>query len=760
MMECLSPAGNRESLERAVAAGADAVYLGCTRFSARAHAGNFDDAELTDALRFCHLHGVRVHVTVNTLVKDTELADVYDLLRFLSESRVDAVLVQDLGILRMIRHCFPGLNVHASTQMSLHNASGARWAASVGIRRVVLARECSLEEIRLAAQTGVEIEVFGHGAQCVCVSGQCLFSSMVGGRSGNRGTCAQPCRMQYRLRGEEKAWLSPRDVCLRDDLPAIAGAGAVSVKLEGRLKRPEYVATVTSSYRRGIDSLAAGRFVPSSPDEKQSLLQIFQRGGFMRGYAMGCEDAGVIDPERVNHGGVPIGSVARSDGRFARLAVTLPLHNGDQLRIETSRGDYETLYAGPEVTSGGEAVLRLRPEDGRKVRPGDRCVRLTDSLQIQQAMEIPLPRISVDLALRAVPDEPLTLTASDGERSVTVTGEPVQPARQRPLTADDAVQQLTKTGGTAFTVRHCSVVTDQAFVPVSRLNAIRRDVLDALAEARILDRSPDTQAFYPEDECILPDRAIPSAVIVRNASQLAGMPDRMRVIWQPETYTEDALTDGLPEFPDDLWLQLPVVCEEDTLQMLSRFVADHRDRIAGVVLGSVGQLGIPWNVPFAAGTGIPVMNRRAAQFLFEQGCAFVTASQELNREELRILMAGRPPILVPSYGRAQLMLLHHCPARTALGLTTGHADCRICDQRHPESLIGLTLTDRRGTEYPLQRCRLPEGCRVSLLNALPTDIRSDAAREGWEQLWTLTDETDCHHFPDHVTSAHWRRGVE
>ncbi|MBR4711951.1 MAG: U32 family peptidase [Clostridia bacterium] len=760
MIEILAPAGNPDALERAAAAGADAVYLGCTRFSARAHAGNFNEEELIAAVRFCHLRGMKVHVTVNTLVLDDELADVCGLLEFLAAAHADAVLVQDLGILRMVRRRWPGLAVHASTQMSLHNASGARWARSVGIRRVVLARECPLSEIRLAAETGVEVEVFGHGAQCVSVSGQCLFSSMVGGRSGNRGACAQPCRMQYRCRGEEGAWLSPRDVCLRDDLPALAGAGACSVKLEGRLKRPEYVATVTASYRRAADSLADGSFRPADEDERRGLLQIFQRGGFMRGYAMGCEDAAVIDPSRVNHGGVPVGEVTRADGRFARLRVRLPLHDGDQLRVETGRGDYETLYAGPEVPAGGEALLRLRPEDGRQVHAGDPCVRLTDSEQLRQAMAIPMPAIPADFALTAVPGEKLRLTVTDGEVTAEALGDTVQEARQRALTADAARQQLSRTGGTAFVMRACAVDTHDAFVPVSALNALRRDALDALAEARIRAHDPAPAGSFPADDCVLPSSPVPSAVIVRCAAQLAGAPADMRVIWEPEVYTEDALRGGLRDMPAGTWLQLPVVCEEATLRMLARFAEDHRDVLGGVVLGSVGQLGIRWPAFFAAGAGIPVMNRRAAQFLFEQGCAFVTASPEMNREQLVILMAGDPPILVPAYGRTRLMLLHHCPARTRLGLTEGHSACRMCEQRHPDSLRGMTLTDRRGTSYPLMRTRLPEGCRVSLYNALPTDLRRETARYAWPQLWTLTDEPDCRRFPEETTSAHWRRGVE
>ena len=202
-MENLAPAGNRAALERADAAGADAVYLGYAAFSARAGAGNFDREELAEAIRYAHLRHMRVYVTVNTLIKDGELADVLEVLRLLCRLQADGVLVQDLGVLRLARACFPGLAVHASTQMAIHNRQGVRWCAGKGIRRVVLARECSLEEIRQCCAAGAEIEVFGHGAQCVSVSGMCLFSSMVGDRSGNRGRCAQPCRMTYDFRGRE-----------------------------------------------------------------------------------------------------------------------------------------------------------------------------------------------------------------------------------------------------------------------------------------------------------------------------------------------------------------------------------------------------------------------------------------------------------------------------------------------------------------------------------------------------------------------------
>ena len=760
-MELLSPAGSRESLERAVAAGADAVYLGCTVFSARASAGNFTPDELREAVKLCHLHGVRVYVTVNTLIKDHELDAVKDVLRLLAQTRVDGILVQDLGVLRTLRHCYPDLPVHASTQMSLHNATGARWAASQGIRRVVLARECPLSEIRLAADTGVEIEVFGHGAQCVCVSGQCLFSSMAGGRSGNRGRCAQPCRMQYRCRGEWGAWLSPRDVCLRDDLPALEEAGACSIKLEGRLKRPEYVSIVTSSYRKGLDSLSSGEFLKADTEEIRGLQQIFNRGGFMRGRAMGCEDASFIDPTRVNHGGVEIGKVERCDTRFAQLRVRLPLHDGDQLRIETQHGDYETLYSGNGVTANGLATLRLREDSG--VRTGDPVVRLTDSEKMRAAMEIPIPSIPVDFTLSAFPGKPVSLKASSGEVSVTVTGDSVDPAENNPLTQERAEQQLRKTGGTDFTVAKCEVRTAHAFVPASVLNALRREVLERLTDAICDSRAPLNAEEHPDDLCFLPSGTVPNVVIVHRAEQLEDLPEDALPVWEPEDWRPEPLGKGLSTFPDKIWLQLPTVCEEGTLQLIASFVKQHKDSISGVVLGSVGQLGIDWPVPFAAGSGIPVMNRRTAQFLFEAGCRFVTASPELNRSDLTTLMTGNPPIVVPSYGREQLMLFFHCPARTKLGLKDGHAACSLCERGSPDSLQGMTLTDRQGMEFPLRRIRLPEGCRVKLLNARITDIRREVLSSGWPLMIRLDDENSANPPAPKEgmkTSGHWRRGVE
>ncbi len=759
MMENLAPAGNREALDRAVAAGADAVYLGYAAFSARAGAGNFDEEQLCEAVRFAHLHHVAVHVTVNTLVKDSELDGVLDVLRLLNEVKVDAVLVQDLGVLHLARACFPNLPVHASTQMAIHNASGVAWCKHMGMTRAVLARECSLDEIRKAADVGLEVEVFGHGAQCVAVSGQCLFSSMIGGRSGNRGRCAQPCRLPYIYRDKTAAWLSPRDVCMRDHLPELRKAGACSIKIEGRLKRPEYVAAVAGSYRRGIDSMMNGSFRKADERERDGLIQIFSRGGLMNGYAMGSQDAGVVFPDRVNHGGVPIGQIEAVAGGMARLRLHRDLADGDGLQIRTERGDQEMIYSGHDTPAGSIAVLRLRPD--MRVKNGDEVYRLVSSAQLDAARALTIPAIPCDLTLVAYSGEPLTLTATDGQSTVTVTGETVSEAQKRAMTDEDARKALAKMGGTPFELRDCTVFTENAFVPVSALNAIRRDALIALENTRAENFARQSACEMAADELALPRGTVPETIIFRDMAQYHAVRNAdARLIWYPEDFRENALESGLNQLDGGIWLHLPMKCEQDTLEMLRRFVTAHADRIGGVVLGSVGQLGLTWPVPVGAGEGVPVMNRRAAQTLFAEGCAFVTASGELSAAELAELMSDGAPILVPAYGRAQLMLLHHCPARTYLGLSKGHASCRLCDDRHPEALENTCLIDRRNAAFPLMRMRLPEGCLIRLLNSVPTDLVSKVRAAHYTPLITLTDERAWPSDTGETTSAHWNRPVE
>ena len=407
-----------------------------------------------------------------------------------------------------------------------------------------------------------------------------------------------------------------------------------------------------------------------------------------------------------------------------------------------------------------------------RVRPGDEVVRLTDAEQLARARALTIPPIPVDMLLTAKPGLPLTLTVTDGDTSVTVEGEIVAPARSRAMTADDAVRSLDKTGDTPFDLRDCRVETENAFVPVSALNALRREALTRLAEARSRAFALPIGREQPADAIALPTGTLPEMVVFRTQEQLAAVRNLdARLIWYPEDWREDALEAALPDLPEGVWLQLPMACEEATLEMLHGYVSRHRDIFGGVMLGSVGQLGLDWPVPYGAGAGIPVMNRRAAQLLYAQGCAFVTASPELTGSELATLMAGGIPAVVPAYGRTQLMLLHHCPARTYLGLSHGHGACTLCDRHDPNALEHTCLTDRKRVDFPLLRQRLPEGCLVRLMNSLPTDNIARVRTSGWAGLYELTDETgdtlrqatealQGRKTALETTAGHWSRPVE
>ena len=756
-MENLAPAGTPEALERAVAAGADAVYLGYSAFSARAGAGNFDREALEAALRLAHLHHVRIHVTVNTLIRDEEMRELEQVLDLLYSLRVDAVLVQDLGVLQLLRAQYPDLPVHASTQMTIHNRTGVRFCRETGIRRVVLARECSLAEIRLCAEEkDMEIEVFSHGAQCVSVSGQCLFSSWIGGRSGNRGRCAQPCRLLYRYRGQTGAFLSPRDVCTREHLKDYLDAGVASLKIEGRLKRPEYVAVVAGSYAKGIRETEQGGDGKPGPEEMQALRQIFQRGGFMGGFSQGCEDAGVIDLQHVSHRGVEIGSVVSvtEDRAFARVRLTQDLHDGDQLAFSDQR-EGEMIYTGAEQRAGETARIRLRP--GLKLEKNAPVRRLVDAAQLAAASALPMPKMDISMRLTAVPGTPLRLTLSDGENEVTVEGETTEPARTRAMTREDAERAFGKLGDTPFVLKSFTLEGGNAFVPVSALNALRRSGAEALAEKRREAFALRMGQKRTAGETVLPNESFPSMEIFRSPRQLTKT-DRIPA-WHPEDYREASLEEEIGSIPRGTWFCLPCVCEEATLQRLHAFVERHRDVFGGVVLGSVGQLGLSWPLPMGAGTGIPVMNRRAAAFLFERGLRFVTASPELTGQQMLDLRGGCGSILLPAYGRAQLMLLHTCPARVRLGLDRGHAKCQMCDRHEPDCLEGTELEDMHGARYPLFRERLPEGCLIRLMSPHPVNVLHrirDAS-----VLIELTDEENDSRLDGFLCDeGHWSRPVE
>ena len=731
--ELLCPAGSPEAARAALCAGADALYLGAAAFGARATAG-FDEESLRQVTDLCHFLGRRVHVTVNTLVKQRELDGLRATLDLLQRLRADAVLGQDMGVLQLIREEYPKLCVHASTQMAIHNVSGARMLQRLGVRRVVLARECTLDTIREVAATGIETEVFIHGAQCVCVSGQCRYSGLIGGRSGNRGRCAQPCRLPYTWQGRTGAWLSPRDLCLRDHLQALAQAGAASFKIEGRLKRPEYVYVITRAYRQALDALEAGRFAPACRQEKEQLSQMFSRR-FFTGYAFGDRDADIINPERVSSDGMPLGRITgirqKGDVWLAQIRADRALHNGDGLQVR-GRRDLDTIYSGPEVPAGGTAVLRLR----QSADIGDTIARIDDEALLAAARQHStpenLPRVPFHAALTAWPGSPAKLRVWDDRAETEVTGDTVQPAQGAPLDEARARRALEKTGDTLYTLQDLTLAGEGGYLSAAALNDMRRRALEQLREARV-DSWPLPQVQYRP---LAKAAGMPRARLLYTQFTDPAMAEELRaagadrLIWAPQDITEAGLAKGLKQLPPDTEILLPVQTTDRELQRL-------RDTGRRLWAGSVGQLD---GSPMDMGEGVPCWNRRAADLLRDLGGRRQILPRELSLKEIRELTGADPygDYILPVYGRARLMWLNHCPARTAMGLAGERKDCRLCEQGR--GCLGQSLTDRRGEEFPLMPLRCDAGCLVQLLSCQVRSLNDRAEAElSWLLDFTLED---------------------
>lgn len=517
--ELLAPAGSPESLRAAIAAGADAIYLSGKRFGARKFAANFSDEEITEGIRLAHARGVRVYVTVNTLIHDRELKGVVEYLIWLYAAGVDAVLIQDTGVASLARAIVPNLTIHASTQMTIHNTDGVLWAAEQGFSRVVLARELTLAEIHAIAEktrhTNVGLEVFAHGALCYSYSGQCLLSSVIGGRSGNRGMCAQPCRMPYTLvTGELDAYgrpervrdlktpgrylLSPKDLSTYRHLPELVGAPVVSLKIEGRMKSPEYVAIVVSTYRRALDAIVAGDWKPS-PEAERDLLMAFNRG-FTNGYLFGDRHGKIMSRNAPDNRGICIGTVTKQDERSGMVTVhlngTMVPATGDGLFFTDPSQKSEdwgfSLNNAPQVHDK-RIITFLVP---RRVVPGS-SLYITSSLDLETRARQIITRPPADLMHRVPVDLSITVDTagnismegrleSGTGKEVRVSYQPdftLVPARSRPLLPDQMETQVKKSGDTPFVIRNCSITYDGTlFAPVGELNRMRREFLARMEE--------------------------------------------------------------------------------------------------------------------------------------------------------------------------------------------------------------------------------------------------------------------------------------
>ena len=498
-IELLSPAGNMDSLKAAIEGGADAVYLGGTLFGARAYAGNFNNGELKEAVRLCHLYGIKVYVTCNILVYEHEVEKFMNYIDFLHQISVDAVLIQDLGMLDLVHKTYPNLEIHASTQMHIHNLDGVLMANKLGCKRVVLARETSIDDIKdIINQTNVDIEVFAHGSLCVSYSGQCLFSSLIGNRSGNRGSCVGSCRLPYKVIDEDGNKLnkgdyplSMRDLNTLEYVGDLIDAGVTSLKIEGRMKSPEYVYTVTKLYRMAIDSYYNNKKVCIDNEEIENLQKLFSRG-YTKGYLFNEDIANVLNTERPNHQGVYIGKVIDYHKGFIKIRLTSDVSIHDGLRIILDKEDYgitlNEFYIDKKLVKEAQNgdVISLKVN---KLIPIHSKVLLTkDTKLISKINDIikSKPRkVPVNINVLVRINKPLTMQITDGVNEVKVEGRIVEKADKNPLKKEDIILKLNKIGDTIYEIKNLDIdIDNNSFISFTEINELRHILFNKLDEAR------------------------------------------------------------------------------------------------------------------------------------------------------------------------------------------------------------------------------------------------------------------------------------
>ena len=511
MVELLSPVGDFECLKAAVQNGADSVYFGASSFSARAFANNFNLEELEKAICYAKIRGVKTNLTLNTLIKDNEFNDSLELAKKAYEFGIDAIIVQDLGLAKKLIELYPDLPIHASTQMTIHNLNGALMLQKLGFKRVVLSRELSIDEIAyISKNTNIEIECFIHGALCISYSGQCLFSSMVGGRSGNRGKCAQPCRLPYDLLENDNKidsgyLLSTRDLLGLEFIPELLDAGVKCLKIEGRMKSPEYVATVTRIYRKYIDLYYSGNEYLIDDNDRKELLQAFNRGQCSQGHLSKSPNSKLIFPEKPNNMGLFLGTVENFNKNKGHITLKLhePISVGDSVSLQNETGSYkisELMEKNRNIstTKIGQIVTIGRMKGN--IKRGDKIYKISSlslSNLAKESYKKEYRKVDFDIDVTIKKSQPIAISVIPSSTNKIPTYEGLslhtsidtfpEDALNKPLTQESIIKQLSKTGDSPYNFKNINIdLGENLFIPkLSILNELRRLTLSSIEDYAI-----------------------------------------------------------------------------------------------------------------------------------------------------------------------------------------------------------------------------------------------------------------------------------
>ena len=748
--ELLAPAGDWECLKAAVTAGADAVYFGLPAFNARLRAENFTEADLPKVMDYLHTRGRRGYLTLNVLIFPSELAEAERLLRLVAHSNVDAIIVQDLGLVRLAQKVCPQVALHASTQMTLTSPEGVAFARRQGISLAVLARELSLRELAkfpsATDPSGLPLEVFVHGALCVAYSGQCLTSEVLGRRSANRGECAQACRMPYTLEvdgqprdlGDRAYLLSPQDLAAVDEIPELIKLGLHSFKIEGRLKSPDYITAVTTVYRQAIDRAIDQHPAPASPEEKYRLEMTFSRGLFS-GWFHGVDHQQLVHARFGKKRGPFAGKIARTGPDWLELdEILTPLHPGDGVVID--RGSDTDNEPGGFLfgVQGNRISFRHGSLPPHSTRPGDRVWKTKDpqlekQLKAERSKEAPTETTPLHLKISGLAGQPLHIHAVSGIQEVKLSSAiPLTAARNRPLTPDSLRDQLSRLGGTPFHLGTLSVTLPKPVIlPLSELNRLRREIVSRLSE--------EQQSHIPKNVGTSPLTPAPLLPTLLQAihTKRSTLPAPSQPIISVLCRTSEQAQALATESPDLLYLDFedlrrfaPTI---ETLRKSSQvpiFLATPRIQKAGetgffrlienaqpdgVLIRNLGGLDHfrSLNIPIVGDFSLNISNPLSADLFISEGLQRVTPSYDLNISQLLELLHTSPPSWFELTLHQHIPMFHmeHCVFAAFLSEGKDHLTCgRPCDRHR------ISARDRVGESHPI---RADVGCRNTVFHARP-----------------------------------------
>ena len=750
MIDLLSPVGDFDCLKAAVQNGANSVYFGANLFSARAFASNFDLDELKNAIQYARIRGVKTNLTLNTLIKNDEFEDAFNLAKKAYEFGIDAIIVQDLGLAKMLIKSFPDLAIHASTQMSVHNLQGVLELQELGFKRVVLSRELSIGEIEyICRNSNVEIECFIHGALCISYSGQCLFSSMIGGRSGNRGKCAQPCRLPYKLLENNSVidsgyLLSTRDICGLDFIPDMINAGVNCLKIEGRMKKPEYVATVTRIYRKYIDLAESSEPYVVDDADRKILMQAFNRGSFSCGHLSNEPNKKLVFKDKSDNMGLFLGKVEKYNSNKGYITVKLnePIEVGDTVALERESGTYnvsEVMVSNKNIkgTKVGQTVTIGRMKGNIKL--GDKIFKMSSKSQnsiANDSLRFENRKVALNCEVTVKENQPLEINITSANdldiyKNLNITSTldvlPVE-AKNRPISKDDIIAQINKTNSTPFNFANIKVnLDDNLFLPkVSSLNELRRTALENVENfaisniQRITDginynacneNSKNANNSNSSNNPNNDENKISVLLNILNEKYDYSSLEGIDIVYIPLKYFVNKKYSNILETLSkkfELYIYLPTIIKANYRNLLSLNIenAIKSYNIKGFVLSNISNLLLLDNVlencslnknnfNFIANYTFNIFNNHSVKELKELGFNRFTISPELNKETILDLTSSNTEVLASElivYGKTPLMNMNYCLLGKANKCYPNcDAKCNSCNKYYLKDRLGLNF---------------------------------------------------------------------